>query len=223
MAENTRSKVDEVIPDLEVAETPDSGAVKKVELDLDDAPFLKSDEPPQPPAESTAEIAPVADEVDGAKKKKKRLLIVAIGIGILLVISAAVWWFFFHTPPPPPPEGPKPEVIVVPSTPAPVEPTEHIREFAPFIVPVSDSTGKTAFLVCKFSAITTDAKVNQEMTQRMLPLRDAIYFYLRGKDSSFLLDARNGDGIKKDLLSVFNDYLSQGKLEDIVFESYLSN
>lgn len=197
-------------------------ATKKVELDLDDAPFLQTDEPPPPPVPVEDE-SPAPDADDGnAKRKKKKLLIIAAGCALLLVALAVAWWFFFRTPPPPPAAPLEPEVIVVPNAATNTGPGEIVRDFAPFVVPVSDDMKATSFLVCKFSAITKDPAVNQEMDRQRVPLRDAIYYYLRGKDADFLLDARNGEAIKRDLLSVFNDYLTQGKLEDIVFESYLS-
>lgn len=205
------------------AEAETAGApVKKVELDLDDAPFLQADEPPPPPVPTDGEPPAPVDEGDKSKRKK-RILILAGAAGVLLVaVAVAVWWFFFRTPPPAPPAPLEPEVIVVPSAPTVTDSGEIVRDFAPFIVPVNDNLKETSFLVCKFSAITREPAVNQEMERQRVPLRDAIYYYLRGKDAAFLLDARNGESIKKDLMSVFNDYLTQGKLEDIVFESYLS-
>lgn len=201
------------------------GAQKKVELDLDDAPFLQTDEKPQPPAPFDEDLPATPDDDAAAaalaKRKKRRLIIIA-GVAALLVIAAAVWWFFFRTPPPPPPEGPKPEVIVVPSKSPAAANNDIVREFAPFVVPGKDSQGNTDFLICKFSAITQDPAIQQEMEKQLVPLRDAIYYYLRSKDRAFISDARNGAEIKKELLSVFNDYLTQGKVEDIVFESYLS-
>lgn len=198
-------------------------AVKKVELDLDDAPFLQTEEKAPARTEVPDDLEDRSEDEEKTKRRKKLILVAsAIGGGLLLIAAAAVWWFFFRTPPPPPPSAPEPEVIVVPSTPAPVEEQEIVREFAPFIVPTTDPDGKTGFLICRFSAISKDQAVNQEVQQQLLPLRDAIYYYLRSKDNAFLLDARNTPEIRKDLLSVFNDYLSQGKLEDIVFESYLS-
>lgn len=196
--------------------------VKKVELDLDDAPFLQKDQPA--PREDLDEVVADTGADDEARgKRKKRLLIIGAALGGILVITAvALWWFFFRTPPPLPPEAPKPEVVVVPSTPVPAPPQDLVTEFKPFVVPTSDSPAETRFLVCKFSAITRDPNVNQELRTQLVPLRDAIYYYLRSKDSPFLLDARNAQAIKQDLISVFNDYLSQGTLEDIVFESYLS-
>lgn len=221
MADQLLEKQDELSPELEVKESSDGAPLKKVELDLDDAPFLQAEEKAPPPV--PAELEPADDEADKARRKKKKLMILGgIAAAVLIIAAAAVWWFFFRTPPPAPPAGPEPEVIVVPSTPPVTGPAELVREFAPFIVPLKDPEGKTYFLICKFSAITKEPAVNQEMEQQRVPLRDAIYYYLRGKDSAFLLDAHNGESIKKDLLSVFNDYLTQGKLEDIVFESYLN-
>lgn len=209
---------------MEMEEDSSGGGapIKKVELDLDDAPFLQVDEPAPPPV--PADSAEVGEEEDAGKasRKKRLLLLIGIAAGVIVVAAAAAWWFFLRTPPPPPPSAPEPEVIVVPSQAAPAGPNDLVKEFAPFIVPVNDDMKQTQFLICKFAAITKEPAVNQEMERQRLPLRDAIYFYLRGKDARFLLDSANYDAIKKDLLSVFNDYLTQGKLEDIVFESYLN-
>lgn len=226
MANENELKQDDESLDLLISPSSEPPApVKKVELDLDDAPFLQADE--KAPVVSTHEASlPDASEDEArakAKKRKRMLILGAGGIGILAIAAAAVWWVFFRTPPPPGPEALKPEVVVVPKAPAPTGSQEIVREFAPFVVPVRGADGKESFLVCKFSAITRDAGLNREIDQQRIALRDAIYFYLRSKDNAFLLDARNAPQIKKDLLSVFNDYLTQGKLEDILFESYLSH
>lgn len=225
MADQTDLKQDDDL-DLLISSTAEPPApVKKVELDLDDAPFLQADE--KSPVVSTHEAAlpdPAQEEADKAKSKRRRLLILAAaGAGVLIIAAAAVWWLFFREPPPAGPEPLKPEVVVVPKAAAPEQPSEVLREFAPFIVPVKEADGKTGFLVCKFTAITKDANLNREIDAQRVALRDAIYYYLRGKDAAFLQNARNAEAIKKDLLSVFNDYLTQGKLEDILFESYLSH
>lgn len=225
MADETQLQQEDESLDLLISSTAEPPvSVKKVELDLDDAPFLQADE--KSPVVSTHEaVVPEASEDEArAKARKKKLLLILAGgaLGVLALVMAAVWWFFFRTPPLPPPEGLKPEVVVVPRAQAPVGNQEIVREFAPFVVPVRNADGKENFLVCKFSAILKDPAVNREMDSQRIALRDAIYFYLRSKDNPFLLDARNAPQIKKDLLAVFNDYLTQGKLEDILFESYLS-
>ena len=193
-------------PPLDVEVAASGAQLKKVELDLDDAPATPDD----------------ASAGAGKGKGKKLLLLGAIGGVVLLVAAAAVWWFMFRTPPPPPPEPPKPDVVVVPSAPAAQPAQDIVKEFAPFVVPNHEEKDGTRFLVCKFSAIIKDPAVGREMDQRMLSLRDAIYYYLRSKDNAFLMDARNGPQIKTDLLGVLNDYMAQGKIEDILFESYLN-
>lgn len=198
---------------------------KKVELDLDDAPFLQADKESVPAPTHEAGV-PESGEEDAAKAKarRKKLLILVIGGILLLAVAAvAIWWFMFRVPPPPGPAPLEPEVVVVPRAPVAAQSSEIVRDFAPFIVPVKDASGRESFLVCKFSAITKDQNVNREIDQQRIALRDAIFFYLRSKDGSYLQDSRNADAIRKDLLAVFNDYLTQGKLEDILFETYLSH
>lgn len=212
----------EEVPSAEIEVEEHGAPARKVELDLDDAPFLQVEEKAPPaPVETDVEVAPKNEGSQG--KKKKLILLGGIALGILLVAAAAVWWFMFRTPPPPPVAAPDPEVIVVPSMQTPAGPTELVHEFAAFVVPVNDDRAQTRFLVCKFAAISQDGGVDQEITRQEIPLRDAVYFYLRGKDAAYLQDAHNYDAIKQDLLTVFNDYLSQGKVDDIVFESYLSH
>lgn len=209
--------------DLLISATADPPATaKKVELDLDDAPFLQADKEEIPgPTHEVAVPETPEDDAEKARRRKRKLIIIAAAAAIAVIGGAAAWWFFLRTPPPVV-TGPEPEVIVVPSVPAPVQQDEVVRPFEPFVVPVKDAAGNIGFLICRFSAISKDANVKQEMDRQRTALRDAIYFYLRGKPSEFLLDARNGQAIKTDLLSIFNDYLTQGKLEDILFESYLS-
>ena len=111
---------------------------------------------------------------------------------------------------------------MVPSKPTVKTKPDYVKEFAPFLVPRDDGKSKTRFLVCKFSAVSKDAGLGKEMDQKMISLRDAMYYYLRSKSNKYLMDPRNGPAIKQDLASVLNDYLTHGKIEDILFESYLN-
>ena len=194
-----------------------SAGQAKVELDLDDAPFLAPENVSPPPAVKDAG----GEEKPASNPRKKRLLLLA-GVAVLAVAGIAVWWFFLRTPPPPPPEPPKPEIIVVPSNPEPQGPVDYVKHLEPFLVPHADGTGATRFLVCKFSILSHEPQLDSELDLRMLPLRDAIYFYLRSKKSAWLMDARNGATIKRDLTAVVNEYLSRGEIEDILFDSYLN-
>ena len=204
-------------------------AVRKVELDLDDAPFLKEDEPTVPAEKANENLpdegAPSSGDGPGTKgKKKKILLFAAIGLVALLVAATAIWWFVLRTPPPPPPpdEPIQPDVIVVPSTPtAPATPTESIKELAAFVIPRNTPQG-TRFLVCKFSSLSTNPAIDAEIEHKLIPIRDALYYYLNSKSDEFLLDAANAAKVKHDLTGVLNDYITQGKVEDVLFESYLN-
>ena len=218
MADEKVKEKDDV--QVEVAPSASASAGGKVELDLDDAPFLREpEEKPLPPVErrSTAP-APVVQE---APKSKKKLII--SGIGLLVVLAGiAVWWFFFRVPPVVV-EPPKPEVIVVkPPEAAPVE-QDYVYELEPFWVPVKDEKGNTNFLVCRFSTIAKTEVVSKEVEKQLMTVRDAMYYYLRNKSLDFLLAAANRETIKKDLTSVVNSYLPLGQIEDVLVESYLGH
>lgn len=223
MADPTDVKQTDDSVELLISATANPPATtKKVELDLDDAPFLQTEKEIAPGALQEVNVPENPDdEAEKAGRRKRKIIIAAVAAGAVVIAAAAVWWFFFREPPAPPPAL-DPEIIVVPSAPAPAASDETVRAFAPFVVPVTDAAGSISFLICKFSAISKNPNVNQEIDRQRTALRDAIYFYLRSKPAVYLQDARNGAAIKDDLLSVFNDYLTQGKLEDILFESYLS-
>lgn len=221
MADESNLKQIPVRDEVQVTLSPDAGQ-SKVELDLDDAPFLVDDveEPDQPEDGQTPAVpeqaAPAADF-----KKKKILLLIVAALLLLAALGAAAWWFFLRVPARVQ-DLPKPEVIVVPSKSAATAKPEYVKEFAPFLVERPDGKGGSRFLICKFSTLTKVPNLDKEMDQKMLSLRDALYFYLRSKDNDFLLAPANVQTIKKDLTSVLNNYLTQGQIEDVLFESYLS-
>ena len=204
--------------ELQVAVSPDT-SLRKVELDLDDAPFLTEQAPP-PPAKK--DDAPLQVAADAAPNKKKKLILIAgAALVVVLVAAAAVWWFVLRTPPPPPPEPVKPEVIVVPTPKTPTAKPDSVKELAPFVIPRQTAKG-ARFLICKFSTVSQSPRVGMEIDQKLIPLRDALYYYLSSKTDAFLLDPANAPTIKKDLSGVLNDYLTQGRIDDILFESYLN-
>lgn len=196
----------------------------KVTLDIDDAPFLREEEPPAP-KESTelvldnSAVAEVDDEATLKKKKKKKLIIMG-GAALLLLVAVVVWWFVLRTPPPKivPLE---PEIIRVPSPPTDAKPAEFIINFAPYWIELPDGKGGVIFLVCKFAAVTKSEALTQEAQNKMLTLRDAVYYYLKNKTYQFLIDPASVPTIKKDLASVLSGYLAGGQIDDMLFESYL--
>ena len=219
MAENQDLKEAPAKDELQVAVSPDT-SLRKVELDLDDAPFLTEQAPP-PPAKKEDAPLQTTEDASPPNKKKKLIIIAAAALVVVLVAAAAVWWFVLRTPPPPPPEPIKPEVIVVPTPKTPTAKPDSVKELAPFVIPRQTAKG-ARFLICKFSTVSQSPRVGMEIDQKLIPLRDALYYYLSSKPDEFLLDPANAATIKKDLGGVLNDYLTQGRIEDILFESYLN-
>ena len=220
MAENQKTKEASAKDEVQINVGQEAG-LRKVELDLDDAPFLKEQETSLPEVKDDAPLQ-VAAEAPAPSKKKKLLLIAgAAALLVLLVAAAAVWWFVLRTPPPPPPEPVKPEVVVVPSAQAPGVQPEMVKELAPFVIPRQTPQGPR-FLICKFSTVSKSPRVGAEIDHKLISLRDALYFYLSSKTDEYLLEPANAPAIKKDLSGVLNNYLTQGRIDDILFESYLN-
>ena len=207
-----------------------SKVLPKVQLDIDDAPFLREKEPEAPPPKTREPEAlpeapsPPAEDAD-ARKKKKRII---IGVALLALLLAAagggaVWWFVLRTPPPPPPT---PQVVVVPSTPPDSHPAEFLIPIAPFWLELTNDSprdkDKIFFLVCKFTALSKSEAILQEMQNKAIVIRDALYFYLKNKSYDFLTQPDNTQTIKNDLKSVINGYLTAGKVDDMLFERYLT-
>ena len=220
MAEKQATKEAPAKDELQVAVSPDT-SLRKVELDLDDAPFLQEQESPPPAKTDSAPLQVPADAPAPNKKKKLLLIAGAAALLVVLVAAVAVWWFVLRTPPPPPPDPVKPEVIVVPSAKSPASKPDSVKELAPFVIPRQTAKG-ARFLICKFSTVSQSPRVGMEIDQKLIPLRDALYYYLSSKPDAFLLDPASVPTIKKDLGGVLNDYLTQGRIDDILFESYLN-
>lgn len=225
MAEN-----DTLQQDSEQNEVEDyaASAGSKVQLDVEDAPFLQEEVPAAPPVPVAEEKLAMPTETEAEQPvntlgKKKRRLIVLGALAFCVVAAGVVGWFFLLKPVPPavaPPQNP-PTVIVVPSPDKITGPQEFQVAFDAFWVAQKADDGSTKFLQVRFTGITLSDKVAQEVADKMLTLRDAVYYYLRNKTHGFLTDSENVPVIKQDILSILNGYLAQGKMEDILIENYL--
>ncbi len=211
--------------DAEELKVPDAVPDKdKVELDLDDAPFLEEEdeeeeeEAPEPAAQpEEPEKKPKAGAA--ALLKDKRVL-AGIGGGVLLVaiLLVVLLWPSAEPLPPPPPPMPEPEQPVQPKEP---EKPEFIVKMEPFWIEYQTDDGKIRLLKCSFATATDNEKLSWEIQTKTLVLRDAIYYYLRNKDLVFLSDKKNEEILKKELLSVMNQYLSTERLTTLLIQEYL--
>lgn len=214
--------------------TAENRAESKVTLDTEGAAYLEEKFPA--PAEETAPAEqPVPDtsaEEEAAqaaalaKKKKRKIMIIAAAAALLTVCAAAAYFLLFSkpdVPTEPVPEPPKPEVIVVPSTPEkPPLPPGMLIPFEPFWLEKPVDKEKSVFITVQFSIYTRDPDMSKEMERNKMQLRDAIYFYLKNKDLAFLTSAQNLEEIKKELALVMDNYLRTGHIEDMLFECFLS-
>ncbi len=206
-------------------------ALQKVDLDLDDAPFLEDEEEEPAAAEpAAAEAAPDIDIGEKPKPSRKKLFIL-LGAAILLLAGGAAGYFLFFkkpaSPPPPPPpvqeqEPPPPPVEPTPPPPPPPPPKQEIvMAMEPFLIELTDSAGRTRFLSIRFTAVTQEKSVELEFKRNRIVVRDAVYYYLKNKNLNFLTDKNNAAALKKDVLSVINQFIGAQPLDNLLIEDYL--
>ncbi|EPR42436.1 flagellar basal body-associated protein FliL [Desulfovibrio sp. X2] len=207
-------------------------ALQKVELDLDDAPFLE-DEDEEEPAAAAAEEAPKEIGLEEKKprsapswlKNKKLLFLLA---ALLLVGVGATLFLLLRSPskaPAPPPPPPVEEHAEKPAEhtppPPPPKPTEFTVSFEPFWVEKIDADKRVHFLHISFAVTTKSEQTEREINAKMLILRDAVYYYLKNKDYAFLADTGNLEAIKADILQIVNKFLGTDQLSILLIKKYL--
>lgn len=219
--------------DVDTLSTPGSMTPSKddkVELDLDDAPFLMDDEEEEEEAvfddatSSTADSfsapAELEADPDAARKRKRKLMFG--GLGLLIIALVAVGWNLLT-----PKDVPRPVKRVVKKekgkydTPPIVQKDKFDVTWEPFWVEQRDAKKEIRFLVCKFAVYTDNEKLAWEAKNKKVTLRDAIFYYLRNKDLKFLSDKNNVQLLKSDLLTVVNQYMGHGQFKDVFIENYL--
>lgn len=211
---------------------PASKAAQKVELDLDDAPFLEDeDEEDDLPEDEPEELDSLEEAPAPTKSKTKLLIFIGIGVIILLLAGILAKLFLFNDAPPAvikEPAAVEESFEEIPDTvpaeevpPPPEEPGLTLLRMDPFWIEQRDEKKQTRFLIARFAMTTKDERVVAEYGRKTLILRDAVYFYLKNKDLQFLADKKNVEKLKKDLLMVINQYIVAGEFEEILFEKYL--
>ncbi len=197
-------------------------ADEKVQLDVEDAPFLNDDAPPaeeQTPSKKNDE--PEAEEKP--KKSKKKLIIIVGGIVLVAVIAAAAYFFLFSAPPEPEEPVIPPFVVTLNESDFkdPALPPVYNERLEPFWVQMTNPDGTTYFLVTTFTLSTENPELSTEIKSKIPVIRDTIYYYLQTKDYEFLTEFKNFPAIRKDLLEVVNKELLEAKLTDILYDNYV--
>ncbi|MDR2161150.1 MAG: flagellar basal body-associated FliL family protein [Desulfovibrio sp.] len=219
-----------LVPDADPLAAP----AVKVELDLEDAPFLEEQEPQadkeDPPAEAQAPDPEKPDRLarwlllaQRLKDNKKKLLAAVAACAVLgLAGVAANSLLFGETAPAPGPAGPL--RIVVPSQPqsnATEQPAVHLVEWDGFLVERRGAEGEIRFLSCRFTTPTESLILLSELEAKKIVIRDAVYYYLINRPLTFLTNAERQQDLKEDLLSVINEHLSSAKFSELYFDEYV--
>lgn len=218
-------------------DTEVSRASQKVDLDLDDAPFLEEEEEEEEILEEEP-FAPQPELEDKPKKEppiwlRNKLLIVGILVGLLL--GGALFYFLSGPGEPEPPvaQAPAPAPPAATPEPAPEAPPQEVVppeeppagdslvRLDPFLIEQHDSDGKVRFLEVSLVFSTPDPMLASNLTRETPTVRYALYYYMKNKDLQFLTDEKNTEDLKKELLTVVNQYMSAGRFETVLFEEYL--
>lgn len=210
---------------------PTSKAMRKVDLDLDDTPFLEDEEEEEEEEEDfETEALEEPEEKKGPPAWLKNKLVWVAAVVILVLLGVIVKLLFFTAPPPaqPPEEpaveepAPEPEPAPAPAPPPPPETAgETLLRLEPFWVEQVDTEGDIRFLIVRIVLATDSNRLARDFKRETLLVRNAVYYYLRNKDLEFLSDKNNSERLKKELLTVINQYMSSGQFESLLFEEYL--
>ena len=219
------------------AEAPEASAHgAKVELDIDDAPFLEEPEEEKPPPKAAEPEAPPPppkpkEASEGSPKglkgllaNKKKLAILVGGLAfVLIVLPLGLMLVLGGEKAPPPPPVHEPERIVVSGVPkredAPPGPA-FLYRLNSFFIERRGSEGELRFLRCSLAIPTENPVLSAELGAKDIAVRDALYYYLRNKPLTFLADKESREMLKRDLISVINEQVSSEKVTELFFEEY---
>ncbi|WP_319585036.1 flagellar basal body-associated FliL family protein [uncultured Pseudodesulfovibrio sp.] len=204
-----------------------SKATQKVDLDLDDAPFLE-DEDEEEEIEEVEVSTPFLTEDDSKPKTglvallKNKFVIMGLGVILLLLVVIVILLLRAPEAPPPPPPPPVEETIPEPAPEPEVPETPQILiKLDPFLIEQMDSAGKIRFLEVSILLSTEDEGLARQFKQETFAVRNALYYYLKNKDLQFLSDKENSEKLKKELLVIINQYMGFGQFDTLMFEQYL--
>jgi flagellar FliL protein len=209
---------------LDTSET--SRATQKVDLDLDDAPFLEDEEEVKPePKKAKEAVSLVQDEAEkpAPTDRKKLIIIGAAALVLVLALGLGVKFLFFKTKAAPPAEKAAQAETQDNNTQAaaPELPEVQVRLEPFWVEQKADGSDEVRFLIVRILLGTHDPAVAKEFQARLMDARNAIFYYLKNKDVQFLADEKNAEKLKNELLLVINQHVSDGKFETLLFEEYV--
>jgi len=216
-------KIDENDVMLDTSET--SRATQKVDLDLDDAPFLEEEEEVKPePSKPKEAVRLTSDEEEkpAPSDRKKLIIIGAAALVLVLALGIAAKFLFFKGKPATEADRSAQSDMQDNNTEAvaPELPEVQVR-LEPFWVEQKGEGDEVRFLIARILLTTHEESVARDFQSRMMQARNAIFYYLKNKDVQFLADEKNAEKLKAELLLVVNQYVADGKFETLLFEEYV--
>jgi len=197
---------------------------RKVELDLDDAPFLEWEEPEAAEEEDGEEQAAEEaeeDEEDEAPSWKRRFWWVLLAAATLGTLAALAYVLLFGTD------------LFRSSAPEKTDPAartyqeksrEPVRtDLEPFLVEFTAGQENAAYRYLHFACAlyTKNLDVAEELASRRAELREVIYDYLQSKDHPPLTDKKSMAALKQGLLQTLNANVAAGGFDQVMIQEYL--
>ncbi len=214
---------DENVPALASNNSFIDSAKEKVELDLEDAPFLKEeseekkvvkdDKAEQEKQKEQEEL----ERLEKAKKKKKLIILGIAGFLLIAVLGAGAYFFLASSGE----EVIPPSIIIVPGVPEEELSGNLEVKLDPFWIELVNDKGKKEFLVGSFILHLSNLQGKDEVIINMKVVRDAIYYYFVNSDYEFLSEHQNIEQIKQGMIDLINQYVIHGEVSNIYFDSFL--
>lgn len=201
---------------------------QKVELDLDDAPFLMAE--PEPTAQEATPEAGEDATGDAAPPPstplyKKPLVLAGLGGAIVALLGVALFMFLSKpTPPPSPPPPPAPMAdLPPPRTSIQAQPVQEggqqrfLMNMTPFVILLESKAGPR-MLTFKFSVYADDLAAQYAMQQNELRLRNLIYDFLRVRTTEELTASSSVTTLKESLRETIAAALPDTKVGEVFIE-----
>ena len=210
------------------AAMPNEG--QKVELDLDDAPFLEDEKEEEekkaapPPEPVFSPTVPQEASPSFFVRYKMPLIIGGLVVAVMLVAGIVLKIVLSPAEQVVVEQPPQPDLQPLPEGPAPLPPApvpRFVASFDTFWIARKDNEGNTRVLTCRFAVPTENQTLHAEIENKKNILRDAIFYYLSHRPITLLSDEATTDAFKADLMTVINEHLGNGKINELDLQAYI--